>query len=164
MPFKRLRHALTIENSMIYLGTRVYIPPAMRRDVFNAAHTVHAGIHSTLNRMRYNVWWPSMNTDASKWITECSTCSQIRPRLGHERGHWPNAQPFERINADWCQIDGVGNVLVIVDSGSGWIEAFRHRERTAAAVISSLREVSVPDLAYRRPSLRTTPRSLRGTK
>ena len=47
----------------------------------------------------------------------------------------------QRLNADWCQIEGVGNVLVIVDSGSGWIEAFRHKERTSAAVITSLREV-----------------------
>ncbi len=141
IPFKRARDALTIENSMIYLSTRVYVPLCMRRDLFNAAHTVHSGIHSTLNRMKFSVWWPSMNADVSKWVSECNTCSHLRPRLGRERGHWPEAQPFERLNADWCQIEGVGNVLVIVDSGSGWIEAFRHRERTSASVISSLREV-----------------------
>lgn len=50
-------------------------------------------------------------------------------------------KPFERLNADWCHIDGIGNVLVVVDSGSWWIDAFRHKERTSENVISSLREI-----------------------
>ena len=141
VPFKRVRHALTIENSMIYLGTRLYVPFSLRRDIFNAAHSVHSGIQSTLNKMKFSSWWPAMDAQVSKWVAECTTCSQIRPRLGRDRGQWPEAKPFERLNMDWCYIDGVGNVLVMVDSGSGWIEAFRHKERTSAAVISSLREV-----------------------
>ena len=47
-------------------------------------------------------------------------------------------QPFERVHADWCHIPEVGEVLVIVDAASGWIECSLHQARTTANVIDSL--------------------------
>jgi len=54
---------------------------------------------------------------------------------------WPEAEPFQRMHIDWAYVKEVGNLLVIVDAGSGWIEAFSFKERTSANVIRALRTV-----------------------
>jgi hypothetical protein len=40
---------------------------------------------------------------------------------------------------DWAYVQGRGNILIIVDAGSGWVEAFPCNERTAGEVIKCLR-------------------------
>ena len=42
---------------------------------------------------------------------------------------------------DWAHVKGIGDVLILVDAGSGWIEAFPMCDRTSASVIKCLRTV-----------------------
>ena len=54
---------------------------------------------------------------------------------------WPQNEVFERIHADWCHIPDVGNILVIVDSASGWIECSHPQARTTSNVNDTLTSV-----------------------
>ena len=52
-PFKKLADALTIEQNVLYLGTRLYIPPRLRQKVFDITHSErHAGVQSNIYRIR----------------------------------------------------------------------------------------------------------------
>ena len=42
---------------------------------------------------------------------------------------------------DWGYVKDVGIILIIVDAGSGWIEAFPCRDRSSNSVIKCLRTV-----------------------
>ncbi|MEE4247241.1 MAG: transposase family protein, partial [Kangiellaceae bacterium] len=42
---------------------------------------------------------------------------------------------------DFAHVRSAGDVLIIVDSATGWIEAFPTRDRTSASVIKCLRAV-----------------------
>ena len=55
--------------------------------------------------------------------------------------HMPEVKPFERLHADWAHVSKVGNVLVIVEAASGWIEAFPFNDRKTTSVISSFNTV-----------------------
>ena len=120
------------------MNEKLYLPPPLRKDAFQIAHQLHTGIDSTVNRLKLSVWWPKMRKDVVSWIQQCSLCSEIRPKRKNNMSSWEKNNVFERIHADWCFIPNIGNVLLIVDSTSGWIEASAPMDRTSVNVINSL--------------------------
>ena len=151
MPFKHVKERLTIESGALYYDHRVFIPIRLRQRVFNKVHEeTHAGMKSAIQRLKSTSWWPNMTRDIERYVRNCQVCQTIRPQSSRTVDRWPPAAPFQRIHIDWASITDVGNVLIIVDSGSGWIEAFRCRDRTSETVIKCLRAVfsrfGVPEL------------------
>ena len=71
----------------------------------------------------------------------CSQCSKLRPNTSKSTHKWPISAPFERMHMDWAFVKDVGNILIIVDSGTGWIEAFPTQNRESSTVIQCLRTV-----------------------
>ena len=140
-PFFRVRHHLTTEDGLLLLDRKCYIPFPLRKDVFNACHQLHTGVHSTTNRVKLTSWWPTLRRDVRLWVNNCPKCSTLRPSFKKNLGTWPSCKPFERVHADWCYIPDVGNVLVIVDAASGWIECSLPQQRTTSNVIDSLSAV-----------------------
>ena len=57
-----------------------------------------------------------------------------RPSLGKTVSTWPEADVWERLHMNWGYVKDQGNILVIVDAGSGWIEAFLAGNRTSETV------------------------------
>ena len=68
-------------------------------------------------------------------------CQQTRPRSGTTIRYWPPAQLFQRIHLDWAYTKEIGEVLVIVDTASGWIKAFEWNDKSARTVITCLEAV-----------------------
>jgi len=139
-PFARVSMALTIDNDLIYHGTRLYIPPGLRKKCFQKAHDVHQGMNATANKLRTTVWWPRMDNDVSQWIKDCAACAESRPSGHDETFTWPEADPWTRIHMDWAFIKPRGEILIIADAGSGWLEAFPCKDRSSSEVIRCLRE------------------------
>ena len=54
--------------------------------------------------------------------------------MGKTVSTWPEAEVWERLHMDWGYVKDQGNILVIVDAGSGWIEAFPAGNRTSQTV------------------------------
>ena len=122
-PFFRVRHHLRIDDHVLWLANRCYLPSQLRRDALKVAHEMHSGIQSTLYRLRQSAWWPTIRRDTADYIRHCSTCQQTGPKFLKQQSSWPLAGVFGRVHADWCHVPSVGNVLLMVDSKSGWIEA-----------------------------------------
>ena len=57
-----------------------------------------------------------------------------RPSLGKTVSIWLEAEVWERLHMDWGYVKDQGNILVIVDAGSGWIETFPAGNRTSQTV------------------------------
>ena len=136
--FKKVSGLLTVENGLLYNGTRPYIPPRMRNIVIERAHDTHPGVQATKNVVNLMSWWPGVGKDVEKFISACSESAKIRPRTEKSIDTWPDAQPWERLHMDWAYIQEVGNILIIVDAGSGWIEAFICGDRPTEKVIHCL--------------------------
>lgn len=142
IPFKKVSHLLTIDNNVLYQGTRLYIPPRLRQKAFNITHSErHSGIQSSIRRIQLSAWWPGMSQDVERMTKQCETCNKIRPICARTCDTWPEANPFDRIHMDWAHVKGAGNVLIIVDAATGWIEAFQTNDRDTNTVIKCLRTV-----------------------
>ena len=137
-PFFRISGQLTVRDGLIYFNNKCYIPRTARRDVFDSCHQLHTGIHSTVNRIKLSSWWPTIQSDVQRWIRSCSTCCKLRPSYTKSLSPWPTAGVFERVHMDWCHIPDIGNVLVLVDSASGWIECSLPQARTTSNVIDTM--------------------------
>ena len=53
--FYRVRDALTIEDGILFYGTRAYVPPSLRRKCFKSAHDTHQGQNSTLYKLKKSI-------------------------------------------------------------------------------------------------------------
>ena len=56
------------------------------------------------------------------------------PSLGKTISAWPEGDVWERLQMEWGHVKDQGNILVIVEAGSGWIEAFPGGNRTLETV------------------------------
>ena len=57
-----------------------------------------------------------------------------RPSLGKTVSTWPEVDVWERLHMDWGYVKDQGSILVTVDAGSGWMEAFPAGNRTSETV------------------------------
>ena len=57
-----------------------------------------------------------------------------KPSLEKTVCAWPEADVWERLHMDWGYFKDQGNILLTVDAGSGWIEAFPAGNRTSETV------------------------------
>ena len=54
--FKIVSDFPTVENGLLYNGTRPYIPPRMRNMVIERAHDTHRGVQATENMVNLMSW------------------------------------------------------------------------------------------------------------
>ena len=88
-----------------------------------------------------STWWPNMSRDVAQFVTHCDTCSRIRFRGTPSTDTWPDSQPWERVHVDWAQHPAYGNILIVVDSCSSWIEAIPCTDRSTTTVQRCLLEI-----------------------
>ena len=139
--FYRARNELSVKDGLLFKSGKCFIPLRVRKDAFNDSHSLHTGVNSTINRIKLSSWWPSLSTDVRKWIKDCPECCQLRPSTTKQLNPWPKNDVFERVHCDWCHIPDVGDILVIVDSASGWIECSLPQSRTSSNVIDTLSSI-----------------------
>ena len=140
-PFMNISSALTILDDLIYNGSRVFIPVTYRKQKIENFHDVHQGISALKNLVKNNAWWPFMDNDIEQFVKNCAECNQHRPRLNDCTDKWSECKPWERLHMDWLYDAEYGNILVIADAGSGWLEAFPCTDRSTRNVVRCLRTI-----------------------
>ena len=78
--------------------------------------------------------WPGITQDVQNIVGKCMNCQMNRPSLRQTVSTWPKADVWERLHKDWGYVKDQGNILVIVDAGSDWIEVFPAKNRTSETV------------------------------
>ena len=132
--FEQQKDALTLHNGIIFRGVVPFIPPKLRHLVLAKAHEKHLGKNATEASVRMIAWWPGITQDVQHFVSKCKNCQLNRPSLGKTVSTWPEADVWERLHMDWGYVKDQRNILVIVDAGSGWIEAFPAGNRTSETV------------------------------
>ena len=141
--YKKNRNCLTVEKNVVFLGTRPAIPSVLRRKLICKAHESHFGMSITKVNLKRNVWWPGMDKDVELFIRHCNECSKKpKANIQRELHTWePATRAFERVHMDWADAPGIGNILILVDSFSGWPEAFICKDRSSKTVKMVLQSV-----------------------
>ena len=118
-----------------------FIPPKIRPVVMAKAHETHPGQNATETAVRMMAWWPGISQDVLRYVSKCKECQENRPILGKAVSTWPEAEVWERLHMDWGYAKDEGNILVIIDAGSGWIEAFTAGNRNSQTVKVHLSQI-----------------------
>ena len=119
------------------------MPPEVLHDqIFKMAHQSHCGALATSRLIEREFWWPQMKIYIERRVRACERCRNARFRSRNTTHTWPkDDKPWTRLHMDWAQARGVGNILVIVDAFSGWLEAAICHDRKVDTVIDHLRAV-----------------------
>ena len=67
---------LTIQNDLIYNGSRVFIPITRWKQVIENFHDVHQGINASKYLVKNTAWWPFMDNDIEQFVKNCPECSK----------------------------------------------------------------------------------------
>ncbi|KFD62082.1 hypothetical protein M514_25684 [Trichuris suis] len=111
--------------------TRPYVPASMRREIFDALHTLsYPSIRATRRLIRQHYVWPSMNRDVGQSARICLPCQRTKVHR-HTRAPPTVFQVPDR-RFDHVHLDVVGPLLpprgctyllTMVDRFTRWLEA-----------------------------------------
>jgi transposase InsO family protein len=83
-----------------------------------------------------------MRTDVESFVKNCQECRRARFGAADTTHSWPkDAKPWSRLHMDWAHHAAVGDILVIVDATSGWLEAAVCRNHRTETIIEHLRAI-----------------------
>ena len=132
--FEQHKDALTIHNGIIFRDVFPFIPPTIRHFVLAKVHETQPGKNATEISVKIIACWPGFTQDVQHFGSKCKNCQMSRHSLGKTVSAWPEADVWERLHLDWGCVKNQGNILVIVDAGSGWIEVFPEGNKTSETV------------------------------
>ena len=141
--FKPFINELSIDDdNIIRIGSKVVPPRSLYSDIIKVAHQTHSGIHATTMLISREFFWPFMSKIIRNYIVSCGTCNAARFPKCDTTHQWPNeSTPWTRLHIDWAFTQHTGNILVVADSHSGWLEAITTHGRTTTIVINILRSI-----------------------
>ena len=122
----RIRSGLTVDDGIVLYGTRLVIPPSMRRKTLVMLHEGHKGTERTKQRARGIVYWPGIDNDIDNTVRSCADCQRELlsfPKEPYIR-HTSPTRPFQVISADLATHAGQ-QFLVVVDHLSSWPFVFQ---------------------------------------
>ena len=139
-PYEQRVGELSCQEGCLMWGGRVVVPPQGRAKVLQLLHAGHQGKCRTKSFARAYVWWPHMDTDITKLVSQCQRCNEMKNQ-SHVPVHpweWPKG-PYERIHLDYCgPMDG-HMFLVVVDAFSKWVDIYPTTVATTATTLDKLR-------------------------
>ena len=141
-PYFNIRDELTVDSGLIYKGTRIVIPRALRQSMLTKDHGGHVGMEGCIHHLKEALFWPGMIADAKAFIGNCETCLSVQdlPQKEPLLSHSFAMHPWAKVAADICKLDG-RFLLVVVDYFSNFIEVGRLHTISSNAVMHALSEI-----------------------
>ena len=133
------RDELTVIDGIIFKGTKIFIPEALRAMMLDKLHIDHLGEEKTQQRARGIFFWPGMTSDIKQKVATCKICAthrssnQKEPMIPHEV---PERQ-WQKIASDLFTWEK-RQFMVTVDYLSRFFEIDELTSTTSAAVIRKL--------------------------
>lgn len=141
---------VSVDDGLIFIGSRLLVPPSLRTYILKIVHEGHFGISKTRERARNVVFWPGMSQDINDYVKKCVTCERFgkcnikEPLISHPI---PD-RAWQTLATDICDCNGK-SYIVVKDYYSKWIEVVELNSKTAAEVIHKLQSIfsrfGIPD-------------------
>ena len=77
-PYHTVSAELAVENGLLLRGSRIFIPPPLRRELLNRIHSGHQGITKCRELARKSAWWPGLSKQLKNLIQKCEKCLKVQ--------------------------------------------------------------------------------------
>jgi len=132
--FRREKMKLTVENGVIYHGIRIFVPKSFRQQVLTEAHDTHIGVNAMQKKIANEFWWPDFFDTIRHFLSKCPECQSKSIPNEKLLTHWPQSGAWERLHIDWAHTHTLGAVLIIVDTGTNFLDAIPCGNRSVLSV------------------------------
>ena len=122
-------------------GARVLIPPPGRAGILQELHVTHPGMSSMKALVRSYMYWPGIDKDIERLVSDCATCQEHRnipPSTELHPWEWL-VKPWSHLHADFAGPSLQHMFLILVYAHSKWMDI---------DPLSSNLKASFPSMAY----------------
>ena len=145
------RDELSIENGVLYRGTRVIVPKIEQKNILSQIHASHLGTSTTLNKVKDNLYWPTISKDISHLCETCTRCQTNKPSNAKPA---MQSQPIPKRRWQICSSDIFThqneNYLVVVDNLTKFWEVEKLNDMSAFEIIDKMKSIfarcGIPEL------------------
>lgn len=138
-----IRDFLSIEDGVVFYGTRLVVPTGMRKEYLDRVHASHLGQTKCLLRAKESVYWPDMTSQIVQLVKDCTVCLQHarsnvkEPMMGHEIP----SQPWEVLHSDYFELKHGQKYILIVDQFSKMPFVRAAKEETSKEAIKFCKDL-----------------------
>ena len=149
-----VRPQLSVIDGLICRGSRIVIPPSLRKRAIELSHESHQGMSKTKAFIRTFAWFPGMDTEVEKQVMRCLPCQAVQ-EIANEQPIKPNelpTGPWQYVEMDFQGPYPTGEyVFAMVDRYTRWpeIEVLRSApdaEATIKAMKAIFSNKGVPEV------------------
>ncbi|KAL1258966.1 hypothetical protein QQF64_009543, partial [Cirrhinus molitorella] len=127
-PYMSRKSELTVESGCLLWGSRVIIPPPLRRQVLEELHSGHCG---------------GVDSEIEEKANSCSSCQKLRITSQPAPLHpwqWPE-EPWVRVHIDFAGPLEDHMFLVLLDAHSKWPEVEIMKSTSSVKTVEALRSI-----------------------
>ena len=67
---------ISLENGLLFKDNRLIIPQSECKDTLEPLHYGHYGVKHTTDRVGETVFWPGINDDIKRKVSQCQVCQE----------------------------------------------------------------------------------------
>ena len=136
------RDELSIQDGIIYRGTRVLIPTVMRPRLLEQIHSGHLGAERCIRAARDSLYWPTIQNDIKYVCDNCQACQESKP----EQTRQPmQSQPIPKRRWQYVSTDlftiKSDTYLVVVDNLTKYWDIEELSEISAQSVVLQTKKI-----------------------
>ena len=149
LPFFQVMSELSVVDDLLYRNEQCVPPQGVRKVLIVQGHKSHLGMSSLKKLLRQYYWWPAMDTEAERFVRNCTMCIDSDKNCStHDvpltNVTWP-IQAWQKIGID---ISGpfnelpvhMRNVIVMIDYHSKWSEICFTENVTTDVVLKFMKD------------------------
>jgi len=143
-PYFVRRTELSLVQGVLLWGTRVVVPPALRKPILEQLHSCHFGIVRMKSMARSVIWWPGVDCEIEQMCRSCLHCNlQCNNPPSQPLHPWQFPEkPWQRLHIDLAGPFQKQMWFLVMDAHSKWPEVFPMQNNTTSRhVISKLLEI-----------------------
>jgi hypothetical protein len=133
----------TEEGEMLLKDTRIVIPKSLAGKVVDIAHQGHQGIVKTKALLREKVWFPGIDKEVERKISNCVPCQACSKKNNPEPLKMSNlpAEPWTEVSIDFADMPMGEHLLVVYDDYSRYPIVSKVSSTSAKVVTKKLEEI-----------------------
>jgi len=137
-----IRNEIFLHKDILFYKRRIIVPESLKQEFLTLLHEAHQGVVSTNLLAQESVYWPGITSEIEDMVLSCPICQHYSRSNTREplQSHKVPDLPWQKIGIDFKTMGSI-DFIIVVDYFSKFIVVNKLTNKTAATVISSLKNI-----------------------